>query len=135
MLLSRLTPNSATAYIMVSLFVTGVGQGLFQSPNARAIMGAAPRDEVGVASGILATGRIIGQSLSVAVAGAVFASFGGAAAGAALAAGGRTLNLEQTHALQRTFVAGLHAAFLACALFAAVGTLTAVVRGRENPAP
>jgi uncharacterized membrane protein len=34
-----------------------------------------------------ATGRTIGQGLSVAVAGAVFTSWGGAAAGAALAAG------------------------------------------------
>jgi hypothetical protein len=52
-------------------------------------MGAAPPDEQGVASGTLATVRVIGQALSVAVAGAVFTSLGGAAAGAALAAAGR----------------------------------------------
>ncbi len=58
-------------------------------------MGAAPPEEQGVASGTLATFRVIGQSLSVAVAGAVFAGFGAAAAGSALAAGRGTLSIEQ----------------------------------------
>ena len=57
------------------------------SPNARALMGAAPAEEQGVASGVLSTTRVVGQSLSVAVGDAVFTSVGGAAAGAALAAG------------------------------------------------
>ncbi len=131
LLLSGLTHASSIAYLIVCLIVTGIGQGLFQSPNARAIMGAAPPDEQGVASGILATGRVIGQSLSVAVAGAVFTSFGGAAAGAALAAGRETLSVAQVAALQQTFVTGLHAAFVVCAMFAAVGVVTALVRGKE----
>jgi len=134
LLLSRLTHTSSIAYLIVCLIVTGIGQGLFQSPNARAIMGAAPPDELGVASGTLATGRVIGQSLSVAVAGAVFTSFGAAAAGAALTAGQET-SVEQVQALQQTFVTGMHAAFVVCAVFAAVGVVTALVRGKESGAP
>jgi MFS family permease len=132
LLLSGLTQASSIAYLVLCLIVTGIGQGLFQSPNARAIMGAAPPNELGVASGTLATGRVIGQSLSVAVAGAVFTSFGGAAAGAALLAGGVTLSPEQVRALQQTFVTGLHAAFVACAVLAALGVVTALLRGAEG---
>jgi EmrB/QacA subfamily drug resistance transporter len=132
LLLSGLTQASSSVYLVLCLIVTGIGQGLFQSPNARAIMGAAPPDQVGVASGILATARVIGQSLSVAVAGAVFTTFGGAAAGAALVAGRETLRVEGARALQQTFVTGLHAAFLVCAVLAALGVVTSVLRGAEE---
>jgi EmrB/QacA subfamily drug resistance transporter len=135
LLLSRLTHTSSTAFLIVCLIVTGIGQGLFQAPNARAIMGAAPPEEQGIASGILATGRVIGQSLSVAVAGAVFTSFGAAAAGATLAAKRPRLNVAQTSALEHTFVTGLHAAFVVCAVLAAVGVVTALVRGDDRGAP
>jgi len=136
LLLSALTHASSIAYLVVCLIITGLGQGLFQSPNSRTIMGAAPPEEQGVASGILATARIIGQSLSVAVAGAVFVSFGGAAAGAVLHGGGRMLRVEQVQALQRTFETGLRAAFGMCALLAAVGVVTSLLRGeQDNPIP
>ena len=98
-------------------------------------MGAAPPDELGVASGILATGRVIGQSLSVAVTGAVFTSLGGAVAGAALSAGRGTLSLEQARSLQQTFVTGLHAAFVVCAMIASLGVVTALLRGAEEGHP
>lgn len=132
LLLSGLTQASSIAYLVLCLIITGIGQGLFQSPNARAIMGAAPPNELGVASGTLATGRVVGQSLSVAVAGAVFTSFGGAAAGAALVAGRATLSVDQMRTLQQTFVSGLRAAFLACAALAALGVVTALLRGFEG---
>jgi MFS family permease len=135
LLLSGLTQASSTGYLILGLIVTGIGQGLFQSPNTRAIMGAAPPDEQGVASGALSTGRVIGQSLSVAVAGAIFTSFGAAAAGASLAAGRTTLSVVRVQALQHTFVTGLHAAFVVCAVLAAVGVVTALVRGKDSGPP
>jgi hypothetical protein len=58
--------------------------GHLLSPNTRALMDAAPAAEQGQASGLLATARIIGQSMSVAIAGAVFTGLGAAAAGSAL---------------------------------------------------
>jgi MFS family permease len=130
LLLSGLTQVSSTGYLILCLIVAAVGQGLFMSPNARALMGAAPAEEQGVASGVLSTTRVVGQSLSVAVGGAVFTSVGGAAAGTALAAGRETLRVQQV--LQHTFVAGLHAAFVVCAALAAVGVVTALVRGKET---
>ncbi len=62
--------------IIWRLALVGIGSGLFQSPNNRALMEAAPKSEQGEASGVLGTGRVIGQSLSVAVAGAVYTAFG-----------------------------------------------------------
>jgi EmrB/QacA subfamily drug resistance transporter len=134
MLLSFLASASTTGYLILCLTVTGIGQGIFQAPNTRTIMGAAPLEEQGVASGVLATARVIGQSLSVAVAGAVFTSFGAAAAGATLAAHRQTLSVVETQALQQTFVTGLHAAFIVCAVLAAFGVVTALVRGDDRTA-
>jgi EmrB/QacA subfamily drug resistance transporter len=132
--LTRLGPSSSLHEIVVPLIIGGLGQGLFLSPNSNALLGATPRAEQGQASGVLATGRIVGQSLSVAVAGAVFASLGGAAAGMSLISFRGRLSGADLVATQETFLTALHTAFLVCAAFSALGVLTALVRGSESPA-
>ncbi len=133
-LLSQLDATSSVFAIVWRLVLTGFGQALFQSPNNSALMGSAPRERQGVASGFLATGRVMGQSMSVALAGAVFTSLGGAAAGARLVELQYAPHASQTEiaALQRTFVYGLHATFLACAAVALIGVATSLVRGHER---
>jgi EmrB/QacA subfamily drug resistance transporter len=133
LLLSRLDARSTIGDMVAALVVTGLGQGMFQAPNTRTLMGAAPPRAQGVASGILATGRVIGQSLSVALAGAVFAAKGGAVAGGALAARRAGLSPEQVAALEGTFVDATHTAFVVCAVISAVGVVTALIRG-DSPA-
>ncbi|MEA2705948.1 MAG: hypothetical protein QOH22_736 [Gemmatimonadaceae bacterium] len=131
LLLTRLDATSPMSEIWWRLALAGVGLGLFQSPNTRSLMSAAPDSQQGMASGIFATARITGQALSVAVAGAVFATLGGAAAGSALAltpAGDATRG-----ALEAGFLHAFHAAIATCAGFAALGALAALVRGRERP--
>jgi EmrB/QacA subfamily drug resistance transporter len=130
-LLSRLNAATPLLDLIGALVVTGLGQGMFQAPNTRTLMAAAPRHAQGVASGILATGRVLGQSLSVALAGAVFARLGGAAASDRLAAAGSDLPPAELRALQHTFTHALHTAFLVCAAVSAVGVLTALVRGEK----
>ena len=130
--LSQINAQSSIGDIIWRLIFTGVGQGLFQAPNTRAMMGAAPPSEQGVASGLLATGRVIGQSLSVALAGTIFTSLGAAAAGTLLASQAHKLPASRIGELQNTFVNGFHYALLLCAAFAALGILTALVRGDEN---
>lgn len=129
-----LDAHSAVPDIIWRLCLTGAGQGLFQSPNNSALMGAAPRARQGVAAGFLATGRVVGQSMSVAVAGAIFATLGGAAAGAALVAAshGHPLPPGRVAELQATFATAFHSAFVVCACIAAVGVLTSLVRGGEG---
>jgi len=134
-LIGELDARSSVFDIVWRLVVTGAGQALFQSPNNSALMGAAPREEQGVAAGFLATGRVVGQSTSVAVAGAVFAALGGAAAGRALVeepSHGRALSSSNLAALQHTFERGYHGAFLVCAALAALGILAALSRGPEQ---
>jgi EmrB/QacA subfamily drug resistance transporter len=130
-LLSQLDAQSSIWDIVWRLVVTGVGQAIFQSPNNSALMGSAPSSRQGVAAGFLATGRVIGQSVSVALAGAIFVSLGGALAGAILASQPH-LPLAVKIAQQNTFANAFHAAFIVCAAIAAVGVFTSLVRGKEE---
>jgi EmrB/QacA subfamily drug resistance transporter len=129
LLLSQLHADSSRLDIVLRLVVAGIGQALFQSPNNSALLGAAPRERQGLASGMLATGRVMGQSLSVALAGAVFAAVGGATAGRALAAGSDPTQLE---ALRATFLRGFSAALQTLALVAAIAAVTSFVRGSDR---
>jgi DHA2 family multidrug resistance protein-like MFS transporter len=52
--------------------LTGLGFGFFQSPNNRLLIGAAPRERSGAASGMLATARLLGQTLGSALVALVF---------------------------------------------------------------
>ena len=132
-LVSQINAQSSSWDIIWRLALIGIGQGLFQSPNTRTMMGAAPIYAQGEASGLLATGRVIGQSMSVALTGTVFAALGGAAAGTLLSSL-QTHNLPLTSiiGLQNTFVNSFHIALLVCATFAAFGILTALARGNEK---
>jgi MFS family permease len=111
------------------LAIAGIGQGLFQSPNTRVIMDSAPSTQQGQASGLLATARMAGQAMSVSVAGAVFASLGGAAAGSALLTDRAQASLlgVQEMGAEATFVHAFQTALLVCAAFACVGALIALV--------
>ena len=134
-LLSQLNGQSTGWDIAWRLIVIGIGQGLFQSPNTRTMMGAAPRKAQGEASGLLATGRVIGQSMGVALAGSVFAALGGAVAGTLLTSPqAQSLSTAQLSTLQNTFVSSFHAALLVCAAFAALGIFTALARGNDRAA-
>jgi len=132
-LLARLDETSTTGEIVVRLVLTGIGQGLFQSPNTRALMNAAPSGAAGEASGLLNTARTIGQSLSVALAGTVFTGLGGAAAGRALiGAGTRIATVADIDTLQRRFLGGFEGALMVSAAIAAMGILAVLVRGDER---
>lgn len=126
--LSNLSPHASLFAIIWPLIITGFGQGLFQSPNNSAIMGSVPRERLGVASGFLATVRVLGQSLSVAVAGAIFATQGGSAAGALI----RQASGARRTALEATFSQAFHAALITCMLIASFGVITSLVRGRAR---
>lgn len=61
-----------TLYIVASLIILGVGFALFSAPNMNAIMSSVDNRYFGVASGTVATMRLIGQMLSMAVATLIF---------------------------------------------------------------
>ena len=70
--LARLTPSTPPAYVALRLTITGLGIGIFISPNTSALMGAAPSHRQGIAAGILATSRNVGMVLGVGFSGAIF---------------------------------------------------------------
>lgn len=74
--LTASTMNEATTPLgyVLRMLPIGLGMGVFQSPNNSAIMGAAPRTRLGVASGMLSITRTLGQTTGIALLGALFAS-------------------------------------------------------------
>jgi EmrB/QacA subfamily drug resistance transporter len=72
--LTRITPAMGYPAAMAAMLLVGLGMGLFIVPNDSAIMGAAPRDKLGVASGILATTRNLGLSSGIAFAATLLAA-------------------------------------------------------------
>jgi EmrB/QacA subfamily drug resistance transporter len=70
--LSRLGLDTPIGFAVIALFISGVGIGLFTSPNTSAILGAAPAERRGVASGLLATSRSLGMVLGLGIGGAIF---------------------------------------------------------------
>ena len=67
--------GTATVLIVLTLTFLGFGFSLFSSPNMNAIMSAVERRYFGVASGTVATMRLLGQMTSMAITMVVFAIF------------------------------------------------------------
>ncbi len=104
--------------LLLELAMTGVGLGMFTPPNNAAIMGAAPRQHSGMASGILNMTRGMGTSLGVALTGLVFGL-----------AAGTTASHAQSPAL---VTKGLVAALLFLAAISLVAAALAALRGNSE---
>ena len=114
-LLSRFVPTMPIGVVAATLIVTGLGIGLFTSPNNSAVMGAVPQRRRGVASGVLSTARTLGNLLGIGIAGAVFTT---------------TLTMIGVEGPEG-IVGAASAGLLVASVIALVGALTSVTR----PAP
>jgi EmrB/QacA subfamily drug resistance transporter len=72
LLFSTFDTNFTLVNYIIATIPYGLGVGMFQSPNNSAIMGAAPKDRLGIASGLLSLSRILGQTAGVPLVGALF---------------------------------------------------------------
>jgi EmrB/QacA subfamily drug resistance transporter len=96
--------TTALGYVLRFLPV-GLGVGMFQSPNNSAIMGAAPRERLGIASGMLAVTRTLGQTTGIATLGALWAGQVFKHAGGVVTGGATVAPVAaQVFALRDTFV-------------------------------
>lgn len=86
-LLATLPVNPSVANIVWRTVICGFGFGFFQTPNIKTLMSSAPRDRSGSASGIVATARLIGQTIGAALAALCFGLAGRDGATLALALG------------------------------------------------
>jgi EmrB/QacA subfamily drug resistance transporter len=121
--------TSAAGYVLMFLPI-GMGAGLFQSPNNSAIMGAASRGRLGVASSLIALTRVMGVTTGVAVMGALWAHWVGAIAGSGPTGHATAAPVPaQIHALHRTVTVSAVLVFLALLL-----SLHALWAERRRPA-
>lgn len=72
--LSLTQATTPPAQMVAFLLLLGAGVGLFQSPNNSTVLGNAPPEALGVASGLLAVMRTLGQTAGIALAGAIWSS-------------------------------------------------------------
>jgi MFS family permease len=95
------------------LVVSGIGQGMFSSPNTSAIMGSVPAEERGVASGMRATVQYSGTALSIGI------SFSLMIAGLATALPGSLSTGLQAHGVPQPVAASIAELPPSSTLFAA----------------
>lgn len=115
LIVSTVTLNPHIPFIVLGLVFVGLGSGIFQSPNNNSIMSAVPQSHMGVASGMIATMRNVGQVMGVAVSGAVFA---------------RQMVTYQN--LSHPAMYAMRDAFFIAACIAYFGALISLVRGKKS---
>jgi EmrB/QacA subfamily drug resistance transporter len=129
LLISTLHGQVSTLGYIARLVPFGVGIGMFQSPNNRAIMQAAPTRRLGIASGLLALSRTLGQVTGIPLMGAIFALRVGAAGNGGPA--------EISHAAPQDIESGLAWTFRfgALVLLVAAGLAAAAWRADRTRGP
>lgn len=114
-MLSRLNLQTPMSFIIFSLITTGLGIGIFISPNNSALMGAAPFNRQGIAAGIMATSRNVGMVLGIGFSGAIF-----------------TTILAMNSDANTSLIIAIQYSFLAASVIALLGVFTSAIRGNTN---
>ena len=102
-------------YIVCTLAMLGFGFAMFSSPNMNAIMGSVEKRYFGIASGTVATMRLLGQMISMATAMVVLAIFVG-----------REEILPSNYHL---FLKGVKVSFIIFVLLCSIGVFFSFFRG------
>lgn len=118
-LLAFLHQNTGLAYVVGDLMFLGLGFALFSSPNTNAVMGAVEKKYLGVASGTLATMRVTGQMLSMAIVAIILVFF-------------QIGRVMITPAYFPTFLHMMRTAFVVFALSCFVGVFASLARGKRD---
>ena len=113
---SQLHPDSSLVGIGCNLVLLGFGFALFSSPNMSAIMGSVGREHYGIASGAVATMRLMGQMMSMTIATVVLA----------LLVGHEAIGPENFD----RFLCSIKTLFFISALLCSVGVFFSLFRGR-----
>lgn len=103
--MSTLNGQTTGLGFVLRLLPVGIGMGMFQSPNNSAVMGSVPRKRLGIASGLLAISRTLGQTTGIALLGALWA-------GRTMVYEGAVLTGGATEATAVSQINGLHDTFL-----------------------
>lgn len=117
LLISTFNTELTIINYMMAIIPYGLGIGMFQSPNNSAIMGAAPKDSLGIASGLLSLSRILGQTLGVPLVGGIF-SF--------VTLNNTELITDVTHAPIESLILGTQITFLFIGVLLLISTVFAI---------
>jgi EmrB/QacA subfamily drug resistance transporter len=86
LMLTQLTPTTATIDLLLAYSVFGLGFGMVNPPITNAAVSGMPADQAGVAAAVASTSRLIGISLGVAIIGSIVVSSRDAGGGSIAAA-------------------------------------------------
>ena len=84
-MLTRLSPTTPAAYLIVSYVLFGIGMGLVNPPITNTAVSGMPPAQAGVAAAVASTSRQVGMTLGVAIIGAVSGGTLGSAIGPSFA--------------------------------------------------
>ncbi len=110
--------GASIGFIIVSLIILGLGFGLFSSPNTNAVMGSVERKFYGVASGMLGTMRLTGQTFSLGISLLLFALYIG--------------RVEITPEYYPLFLKSMRTAFIIMAILCFLGIFASIARGKTR---
>ncbi len=129
--LSTLRAGLSPLGFIIRFLPIGLGLGMFQSPNNSAIMGSAPRERLGIASGLMTLSRTLGQTSGIPLTGALFTAqvlaFAGLPAGTDMAQAGSTALVT---GIQGTFQ--IAAGFILASTALAITALWIDTRRKKN---
>lgn len=106
-LLITVSTSLGVPVFMAIMALSGVGFGLFQSPNNRILLGSSPRSRAGAAGGMQGTARLLGQSLGAVGVTACFHMVAGRPTLAALTLAAVVAGLATFISLSRLSVSGV----------------------------
>lgn len=116
--MTQLSGDTPTVYIIGDLLVLGLGFALFSSPNMNAIMNSVEPRFYGLASGAVASMRLLGQMLSMGLATLVFSLHIG--------------RVKITPEHYPAFLKSLDTAFTIFALICVIGIAASIARGKRS---
>jgi len=127
-LMSFLSPASASAQIVVCLALVGTGMGLFQTPNNNLLMTAVPRHRLGVGSAFLSIVRSLGYSIGAALATTIVGAQLSATGASSLQSIAKQLAADGSAIGLAAFMRGFRFACLTAAVLCFVGAAISAVR-------
>jgi MFS family permease len=113
-----ITSHTSPWLIIANLVLIGMGFALFASPNNNAVMGSVEKRFYGLAASSLATARLFGQAISMAIVSLVLSVYVGDAG----------LGREHADMLMVSF----HSAFVVFTFLCAGGIFASLARGKLN---
>ena len=115
-LFAFLNEGTALNLIVANLSLFGLGFALFSSPNTNAVMSSVEKRFYGIASGTLGTMRLIGQTLSMAIAMLILTLYLG--------------RVQITPEQYPLFLEGVKTVFMVFSVLCFLGVFASLVRGR-----